>query len=358
MRGVHAAPEAARRALPRAGGAGRPRAGHVQRRTRPGGSADSARRTGVRGCGHDGNREHPDPCPPRRCSGARAASGAHHQAVIDVAAAGRPEGGPGQHTGGRPRPVLRERAAGGRRRRGREGAGVLRRRPGPGRARQVPATPGGLDAARGEARSAEAVRPRQGRRPAARAHRGRHGALRRLPVALTDEERLTGRLPEGHKVIKQLAPRGTEADQARIRALGQRIYRPAQVRSATASSCAFLLARTRLPPLGRGRAAPAGRTRPRARRIRVPADDAARLHRRHGPGADDRAAPRDPRVRTRRDGQAALRAQPRLAGQGPGGPGAVRGPRRPSAAQGPAALPRARPWRRSCSRRRTTGRGR
>ncbi|MER5520757.1 helix-turn-helix domain-containing protein [Streptomyces sp. NPDC002763] len=48
-----------------------------------------------------------------------------------------------------------------------------------------------------------------------------------LPVALTDEERLAGRIPEGHKVIKQL----TRADwQLTKRGFGPwaRIYRPAQ----------------------------------------------------------------------------------------------------------------------------------
>jgi transcriptional regulator with XRE-family HTH domain len=54
-------------------------------------------------------------------------------------------------------------------------------------------------------------------------------ALRRygLPVALTDEERLVGRIPEGHKVVKQL----TRADwKLTKRGFGPwaRIYRPAQ----------------------------------------------------------------------------------------------------------------------------------
>ncbi|GHA71157.1 transcriptional regulator [Streptomyces tauricus] len=48
-----------------------------------------------------------------------------------------------------------------------------------------------------------------------------------LPVALTDEERLAGRLPEGHKVIKQLARAEWKLTK---RGLGPwaRIYRPAQ----------------------------------------------------------------------------------------------------------------------------------
>ncbi|MFD7458769.1 MULTISPECIES: telomere-associated protein Tap [unclassified Streptomyces] len=48
-----------------------------------------------------------------------------------------------------------------------------------------------------------------------------------LPVALTDEERLAGRIPEGHKVVKQLARAGWKLTK---RGFGPwaRIYRPAQ----------------------------------------------------------------------------------------------------------------------------------
>ncbi|MEW1773428.1 helix-turn-helix domain-containing protein [Streptomyces sp. NPDC086777] len=48
-----------------------------------------------------------------------------------------------------------------------------------------------------------------------------------LPVALTDEERLAGRIPEGHKVIKQLVRAGWQLTK---RGFGPwaRIYRPAQ----------------------------------------------------------------------------------------------------------------------------------
>ncbi len=48
-----------------------------------------------------------------------------------------------------------------------------------------------------------------------------------LPVALTDEERLAGRVPEGHKAVKQLARAGWKLTK---RGLGPwaRIYRPAQ----------------------------------------------------------------------------------------------------------------------------------
>ncbi len=61
-----------------------------------------------------------------------------------------------------------------------DGAGVrvLHRRSGPGRARQVAPGAGRMDPCRGEARTAEAVRARQGRRPADRAHRSRLRALR------------------------------------------------------------------------------------------------------------------------------------------------------------------------------------
>ncbi|WP_425584973.1 telomere-associated protein Tap [Streptomyces vastus] len=48
-----------------------------------------------------------------------------------------------------------------------------------------------------------------------------------LPVALTEEERLAGRIPEGHKVIKQLMPAGWKLTK---RGFGPwaRIYRPAK----------------------------------------------------------------------------------------------------------------------------------
>jgi hypothetical protein len=133
----------ARGALPRTGRRGRAHpghcgAGHVHRRARPGG-------TGLRGCGHDCNREHGAPCPCRRCSGGRPASSAYHQAgAVDFAPPRCEEGSPGRHPGGRRRPALRERAAGRRRRRGRAGAGVLHRRPGPRGARQEHPGPGRL----------------------------------------------------------------------------------------------------------------------------------------------------------------------------------------------------------------------
>jgi hypothetical protein len=57
------------------------------------------------------------------------------------------------------------------------GLRVLRRRPGPGRIRQVPPGPGRLAPDRGQARRARAQRPGEGGRPAARAHRGRVRAL-------------------------------------------------------------------------------------------------------------------------------------------------------------------------------------
>ncbi|CAL9670946.1 hypothetical protein SUDANB15_07395 (plasmid) [Streptomyces sp. enrichment culture] len=73
--------------------------------------------------------------------------------------------------------------------------------------------------------------------------------------------------------------------------------------------------------------------------------DAARFHRRDGPGADDRAAPADPRLRARRRWPSAFRAQPRQLGQGPGGLRPVRSPRRAPAPGEPAAFPRPQPRR-------------
>ncbi|MFE7616372.1 hypothetical protein ACFU6N_12170, partial [Streptomyces sp. NPDC057496] len=50
----------------------------------PGESAGSVHRRGVRGCGHDCNREHPDlrPCSRCRCSGGRVPPGTHHRQVV------------------------------------------------------------------------------------------------------------------------------------------------------------------------------------------------------------------------------------------------------------------------------------
>lgn len=166
-----------------------------------------------------------------------------------------------------------------------------------------------------------------------------------LPVTLTEEEKHAGRIPEGHKVIKQL----TRAEwKLTKRGFGPwaRIYRPA---TGSERACVQLC----IPSWnaldtrhwGEAGQLPCGGARPRPGRVRLAGDDAARLDRRDGPGADDRPAPADARLPARRQRQAALRAQPRLAGQGRHRPdelAAVRGPRRPPRPQRPAPLPHAR----------------
>ncbi len=161
----------------------------------------------------------PSPAQPRqgRDSGCRVPSGARRQAVSDIAAPGREEGGPGEHPGRR-RPALRERTVGRRRRRRRQRPRVLRRRSGPGRARQVDPGAGRLDAAGGEVGAAEAVRAGEGRQPAARSHRARVRALRpaRCPHRARAARRATSRGTQGrsyhqHPVRKRQTPRPPDA---------------------------------------------------------------------------------------------------------------------------------------------------
>lgn len=162
-----------------------------------------------------------------RYSGPRITSDTHRQPCVDLAPSQREEGSPRQdHRPGRRRSAVRERPARGRRcRRRRRGVGVLRRRPGPRSPLEVAAVRGGLDPARGEARGAEVVRPGEAADPLlvlTDAALERYG----LPVALTEDERLAGRLPKGHKVVKQL----TRAEwKLTKRGFGPwaRIYRPA-----------------------------------------------------------------------------------------------------------------------------------
>ena len=122
--------------------------------------------------------------------------------------------------------------------------------------------------------------------------------------------------PQGHQAA---GPRGVEADEARVRAVGADLPPRHGLGAGLRAAVHPVVERAGHPALGRRRAAPAGGARPGPGHVRVPGDDAARLHRRDRPGADDRAAPADPRLRAGRRRQAALRAQPRLAGQGPGG---------------------------------------
>ncbi len=77
-----------------------------------------------------------------------------------------------------------------------------------------------------EARAAEAVRPGQGRPTRCSCSRRPRCERYGLPVTLTEEERLAGRLPEGHKVIKQLVRAEWKLTK---RGFGPwaRIYRPA-----------------------------------------------------------------------------------------------------------------------------------
>ncbi len=243
-----------------------------------------------------------------------------------------------------PTPVSRTRAPRGRRRRpGRPRPGVLHRRTGPRRTGRHPPGPRRMDPQRGQTRTAETVRPRQAGRPAARAHRDRALEHYGLPAALDDEERLAGRIPDGHQAVRQL----TRADwKLTKRGFGPwaRIYRPAQgsdrqcvqlcIPSWYALDARHWGHAAQLPPLG---------PRPGPGRVCSPRDDAARLHGRHRPGADDRAAPADPgRARRERRLPARPKARRRAPGYGPGGPGALRGPGRPPAPGRPAALPRPR----------------
>ncbi|AEY94173.1 putative transcriptional regulator (plasmid) [Streptomyces hygroscopicus subsp. jinggangensis 5008] len=70
-----------------------------------------------------------------------------------------------------------------------------------------------------------------------------------LPVTLTEEEKHAGRIPEGHKVIKQLA-RGLEADQARLRPVGADLPLRHRLRAGLRAALHPLLERARLPALG------------------------------------------------------------------------------------------------------------
>lgn len=139
-----------------------------------------------------------------------------------------------------------------------------------------------------------------------------------LPVALTEEERHAGRIPEGHKVIKQLARAEWKLTK---RGFGPwaRIYRPAQgSERACVQLCIPSWNALDSRHWGEAGQLPCGGPRPGPGCVRVPGDDAARLHGGDRSGADDRPAPADPRVRAGRRRQAALRVQPRQSGQGPG----------------------------------------
>ncbi len=116
-----------------------------------------------------------------------------------------------------------------------------------------------------------------------------------LPTTLTAQEKDAGRIPEGHKVIKQL----TRADwKLTKRGFGPwaRIYRPAKgpdrqcvqlcIPSWNSLDPRFWDHAAQLPASGNGS---------RPGHVCDAGDDAARLHRRHQPGADDRPAPADPR---------------------------------------------------------------
>ncbi|GFN09932.1 hypothetical protein Smic_84880 [Streptomyces microflavus] len=87
-----------------------------------------------------------------------------------------------------------------------------------------------------------------------------------------------------------------------------------------------LLERAGHPFLGRGRAAPAGRTRPRPGCLRLPGDDAARFDRRDGSGADDGAAPADPGLRARRNGKRTSEHNPGSLGKDPVDPAPCEAP--------------------------------
>jgi hypothetical protein len=79
-----------------------------------------------------------------------------------------------------------------------------------------------------------------------------------LPLTRTEKERLAGRLPEGHKVIRQLARAEWKLTK---RGFGPwaRICRPAQgSQRARVQLCIPSRHALGTPPLGRGRAAPAG----------------------------------------------------------------------------------------------------
>lgn len=135
-----------------------------------------------------------------------------------------------------------------------------------------------------------------------------------LPLHLTDEERLAGRLPEDHKAVEQLARAEWKLTK---RGFGPwaRIYRPAR---GSERMCVQLcvLSWDALDTRHWGAAAQlaGGGTRRTPGHVRVQGDDAPRLHRGDRPGADDRSAPADPRLRAGRGRQAAQRAQPRQPG--------------------------------------------
>ncbi len=109
-----------------------------------------------------------------------------------------------------------------------------------------------------------------------------------------------GRIPEGHKVHQAARARGLEADQARLRAVGADLPPRHRLGAGLRAAVHPVVERARHPTLGHRRTAPAGGTRPDAGRVRLAGDDAARLHGRDRPGADDRAAPADARLRAGR----------------------------------------------------------
>ncbi|CAM5406934.1 hypothetical protein SVIOM74S_02873 [Streptomyces violarus] len=214
-------------------------------------------------------------------SGRRAASGGrgHDQAVVDVAPPRHPEGCPGEPPDHRHRPAVRERSAARRRRRRRLPGDRLRhRRPGPRRARQVTSRAGGVDAEGGPARGRQAARLRQGRRPAARPHRGRVRTVRAPGGAVG--RRAARRTPPGRPQDPQATgPGRLAADQAGLRAVGADLPPRPGPAAPVRATVHPLVERARRPHLGPRRAARTGGTRPRAGHLRGPRDDAARLDR-------------------------------------------------------------------------------
>lgn len=115
-----------------------------------------------------------------------------------------------------------------------------------------------------------------------------------LPVVLSDEERHAGRIPEDHKVVKQLVRAEWKLTKRNLGSWA-RIYRPA---TGSDRQCVqrCISSWNALDPRSWDHAVQlaAGGPCPGVGCVRVAGDDAARFDRGDRSGVDDRAAPTDP----------------------------------------------------------------